>query len=157
MCIRDRSKFLKFRYAEKYDRLIILVLGDRKKFQKEVDTGGVFTFSIKDDVIDIGRILRDIRNCDDETLKNIYDYIEYQFIERNKKEQSFSSVEYVTDPPTNQCRFYRGRTVSYTHLDGGGSLAGSPGRGQEKRGSDLRGGRPCVRAVGSFRGGGWGL
>lgn len=105
------SKFLKFRYAEKYDRLIILVLGDRKKFQKEVDTGGVFTFSIKDDVIDIGRILRDIRNCDDETLKNIYDYIEYQFIERNKKEQSFSSVEYVTDPPTNQCRFYRGRNT----------------------------------------------
>lgn len=45
----------------------------------------------------------------------------------------------------------------YADVTGGGSLAGSPGRGQEKRGSDLRGGRPCVRAVGSFRGGGWGL
>lgn len=98
--------FVKYKYIEKYDRLIIIILTNKTSFQKDFDTKDILNFSKEKDIININQIIKDIKKCDDEKLEKIYIYLEDQL----KIQDETSSVKYVTDPPANQCMFYSGRT-----------------------------------------------
>lgn len=110
--------FLECHYEKYYDRLLIVVLGDRTKFNKDFNTRGIFKFSRTNDVLDINEMIREVNKKDDEKVEKIHSYLEKQFIKGHAQRSNYtlSKVEYVTDPPTNQCRFYQERTTEESDI-----------------------------------------
>lgn len=98
--------FIEQNYFEKYDRLIILLLDDKPNYEKEFDTKGKLIFSKDKDIIDFKQIFKDIMSCDIEKLERIAEYLKAHIDLQNN-----GKVRYVTDPPTNNCVFYRGRSA----------------------------------------------
>jgi tetratricopeptide (TPR) repeat protein len=70
------NAFSKHGLANDYDSLKILIIGDRTGDYPTLDVPEGITFSAKDDVIDIGQLLKDIAQLPVETLKTIADLIE---------------------------------------------------------------------------------
>ena len=46
---------------KKYDRLVILILGNKKNYKTRFDTQGKFMFSKEKDIIDIESIIKEIQ------------------------------------------------------------------------------------------------
>lgn len=61
------DSFIKNEYEKKYKRLIIIILGNKTRFNKEFDTQNKFPFDKKKDVIDINQIIKDIDKCNGRT------------------------------------------------------------------------------------------
>ena len=97
--------FIKYELYKQYDRLLIVILGEKKKYKKEFKTCGFFTFSVQLDIIDFKRLVQDISKCEIVRQNKIVHYMKEHFGGLGN-----SSIKYITDPPSNNCKFYRGRS-----------------------------------------------
>lgn len=58
-----------------YNRLIILILTQKKNYTTDFDTEGKFSFDKKKDIWDVESIIKDVRKLETEKLKEINDYL----------------------------------------------------------------------------------
>ena len=65
-----------------YDRLIILILTQKKNYSTEFDTAGKFVFDKKKDIWDVESLIKDIRKLETEKLKAINEYLSNELNEK---------------------------------------------------------------------------
>lgn len=69
------SEFNQNRFYEIYDRLIVLILTQKKKYSTDFDTEGKFTFDKEKDIWDVESLIKDIRELELDKLKKINEYL----------------------------------------------------------------------------------
>jgi hypothetical protein len=84
------EEFVKKCSYEKYDKLIILILTNKKKYTTTFDTKGKFNFDIKNDIWDVTDLIKKINELPTEQLKKINDFLQVEF---NNKCNSNTSTE----------------------------------------------------------------
>lgn len=85
--------FLKNEHEKIYSRLVILVLGNKTRFNKDFNTKNKFVFDRKNDVIDIKQIIKDLDKCDDEVVWQVQSYLEEKIqVSDNKKKYKEKST-----------------------------------------------------------------
>lgn len=93
------KEFVEKECYKEYDRLIILILTNKKSYTTNFDTEEKFNFDKKKDIWDIEKIYKDIRNLDLQKLKDINDYLSSEFDEKyyiGKRTQS-SEIDTIID------------------------------------------------------------
>ena len=58
-----------------YDRLVVLILTQKKNYSSNFDTQGLFSFEKERDIWDVEKLIKDIRELETEQIKNISDYL----------------------------------------------------------------------------------
>jgi hypothetical protein len=85
------KSFIEEEYYKVYDRLIILILGEKKDYRANFDTQGKFSFDKKDDIWDDAEIMKKISNIKDiTTLDQINFYMKTEL-------EVFLGVDVLTD------------------------------------------------------------
>lgn len=69
------NKFVEKQLYKSYERIIILILTEKKNYTANFDTGGFFSFDAANDIIDIDDLLSAIENLDIELLEKINNYL----------------------------------------------------------------------------------
>lgn len=69
------EEFNKSRAYHLYDRLVVLILTQKKKYSSNFDTQGLFSFEKASDIWDVEKLIKDIRELETEQIKNISDYL----------------------------------------------------------------------------------
>ena len=72
------DKFIKNGHENEYDRLIVFVIGTKRKYKKSFNTGGKFCFDGDTDVWDTGYLIKAISEKSPEELSRICDFFEKQ-------------------------------------------------------------------------------
>ena len=60
---------------ESYDRLIVLILTQKKKYSSNFDTQGMFSFEKERDIWDVEKLMQDVRELETEQIKAISNYL----------------------------------------------------------------------------------
>lgn len=93
------SKFIEYEHQKKYDRLIILILTEKKKYKTDFDTKGEFIFHKETDIIDPKDLAKALRNDTTDKLKKISDFLDKEL--KTKENTNFSTeaseVETIID------------------------------------------------------------
>ena len=87
---------------KEYDRLIIALLVDKKKYTATFDTKGFFTFSVQNDIIDLSDLALYVKNCSLEKQQKIVDILLEEF--EYKSTFVFSNIETLEKQITARCR-----------------------------------------------------
>lgn len=94
------KEFIEHKYYKKYDRLIILILTQKKNYTVDFDTEGKFLFDKKEDIWDVESIIKYIRKIVEiEKLKEINNYLlkeldeKYYTVQRTQS----SEIDTITD------------------------------------------------------------
>lgn len=69
------EEFNKSQAYHLYDRLVVLILTQKKKYSSNFDTQGLFSFEKARDIWDVEKLIKDIRELETEQIKNISDYL----------------------------------------------------------------------------------
>ena len=69
------EEFNKSQAYHLYDRLVVLILTQKKKYSSNFDTQGLFSFEKASDIWDVEKLIKDIRELETEQIKNISDYL----------------------------------------------------------------------------------
>jgi hypothetical protein len=77
--IKTIEGFIKNKYYEKYDRLVILILGNKKDYTTSFDTQDKFIFSKKNDIIDIEDLIQVIQEKTTSDLQKISNFLDREF------------------------------------------------------------------------------
>ncbi len=70
------NKFVERKSYNKYKRLVMLILTEKKKYTKDFDTQGKFQFDRKSDIWDIDDLIQKIRFLPIEKIKEINEYLQ---------------------------------------------------------------------------------
>lgn len=93
------AEFLLNKSYEKYDRLIILILTNKKRYSTVFDTDGKFSFDKNNDIWDVNDLIKKVNALPIEKLKAINDFLQLEL--NNKCESKVSSeaseVETIID------------------------------------------------------------
>lgn len=93
------EKFNKNQAYQLYDRLVVLILTQKKNYSSEFDTQGMFTFEKVKDIWDVEKLMKDIRELQTEKIKAISSYLSEEL--RNKyysvRETQASEVDTIID------------------------------------------------------------
>lgn len=84
------AEFLLNKSYEKYDRLIILILTNKKRYSTVFDTDGKFSFDKNNDIWDVNDLIKKVNALPIEKLKTINDFLQ---LELNNKCGSMVSSE----------------------------------------------------------------
>lgn len=92
------SEFIKNHSYEKYDRLIILILTEKKQYSTEFDTKDNFEFDKARDIWDVKDLIQIVYPLPTERLKIINDYLQTELYEKctNRRSEA-SEVETIID------------------------------------------------------------
>lgn len=91
------KEFIEHKYYKKYDRLIILILTQKKNYTVDFDTEGKFLFDKKEDIWDVESIIKYIREIVEiEKLKEINNYLSKELDEKYYTVQRTQSSEIDT-------------------------------------------------------------
>ncbi|WP_099314296.1 SMEK domain-containing protein [Clostridium paraputrificum] len=90
------EKFIEYKWFEKYDRLIILILTNKKKYSTEFDTQGKFDFNIKSDVIDGEDLIKMVNEYSPKELKDIAQFLEDELLEKVNQRRKIQATEVET-------------------------------------------------------------
>jgi len=84
---------------KKYDRLIVLILTEKKKYTTNFDTKGMFTFEQKKDIWDTADLIEQINTLKTKRIKEISDYLEEELCNKiyEAKETQASEVDTIID------------------------------------------------------------
>jgi len=74
------EKFISNKYYEKYDRLIILILGNKKNYTTAFDTQEKFIFSKVNDIIDIQTLIQSIQSKSTSDIQVINDFLNRELL-----------------------------------------------------------------------------
>lgn len=93
------KEFNKKEYYKLYDRLIILILTQKKNYTTEFNTDGKFSFDKTKDIWDVKDLMECIRGLDTEKIKEISYYLSREWCDKNYviKETQASEVETIID------------------------------------------------------------
>ena len=93
------EEFNKNRAYQLSDRLVVLILTQKKNYSSEFDTQGIFTFEKAKDIWDVEKLMKDIRELQTEKIKAISSYLSEEL--RNKyysvRETQASEVDTIID------------------------------------------------------------
>ena len=82
-----------------YDRLVVLILTQKKNYSSNFDTQGMFTFEKTKDIWDVEKLMKDIRELQTEQIKAISNYLSEEL--RNKyysvRETQANEVDTIID------------------------------------------------------------
>lgn len=99
------DEFIEDKWYEKYDRLIVFMLKNKKNYSTNFDTKGKFSFSKKGDILDINDLITIISNFSVEKLKKIDEYLSQEFVDKEQRvpyteagevESIMDLIEYIT-------------------------------------------------------------
>jgi primosomal protein N' len=77
---KTTDKFIKNQLHKKYKKLIVLILSEKKQYKKSFyPDAGDFQLDLKQDVLDIKRILQEIRSLNVSKLRDIHDFLDSEF------------------------------------------------------------------------------
>ena len=65
------EEFNKNKAYQSYDRLIVLILTQKKKYSSNFDTQGMFSFEKERDIWDVEKLMQDVRELETEQIKAI--------------------------------------------------------------------------------------
>lgn len=82
---------------KKYDRLIFLILTEKKRYTTEFDTQGLFSFDKNSDIWDIETLIQRINALPTEKLREINDYLDTELNEKCSKQTEASEIETIID------------------------------------------------------------
>ncbi|MCK5416763.1 SMEK domain-containing protein [Candidatus Parcubacteria bacterium] len=83
------KKFIKYKLYEKYDRLVIFVIGEKQSSYIDFDTQLEFTFDKEKDIWDDNFLIKEINKLDIAKLKEIQKFLEENLIEFKLPENLF--------------------------------------------------------------------
>lgn len=93
------EEFNKNQAYQLYDRLVVLILTQKKNYSSNFDTQGMFTFEKTKDIWDVEKLMKDIRELQTEQIKAISNYLSEEL--RNKyysvRETQASEVDTIID------------------------------------------------------------
>ena len=69
------EEFNKNKAYQSYDRLIVLILTQKKKYSSNFDTQGMFSFEKERDIWDVEKLMQDVRELETEQIKAISNYL----------------------------------------------------------------------------------
>lgn len=76
------EEFNKNKSYNRYDRLVVLVLTQKKKYTVAFDTDGNFVFDKTKDIWDVEDLMKDIRKLDTEQIKEISNYLSKELCDK---------------------------------------------------------------------------
>ena len=96
---RTIEEFNKNQVYHSYDRLIVLILTQKKNYSSNFDTQGMFTFEKTRDIWDVERLIKDIRELESEKIKDISDYLSKELCSKyySVKETQAGEVDTIID------------------------------------------------------------
>ena len=82
-----------------YDRLVVLILTQKKKYSSNFDTQGLFSFEKARDIWDVEKLIKDIRELETEQIKNINDYLSEELYNKyySVRETQAGEVDTIID------------------------------------------------------------
>lgn len=105
------SKFREKKLYKNYNRLILLVITDKKNYTAQFQTGGEFAFSKTDDIKDIDDLLTDIERLPLEKLNELHEFLKKELsaiISATAEPNSLlaKAEKRISLPPTNGEKFF---------------------------------------------------
>ena len=93
------EEFNKNEYHKTYDRLLVLILTQKKKYKKEFITDGKFMFNKTKDILDVKDLMRDIKKLDTDRIKEISNYLSEELCDKyySAKETQASEIDTIID------------------------------------------------------------
>lgn len=79
-----------------YNRLVILILTQKKKYTSNFDTQGLISFEKERDIWDVENLIKDIRKLDTEQIKDISDYLSEELCNKYYSERETQAEEVIT-------------------------------------------------------------
>jgi hypothetical protein len=83
------DKFIGLKLFNKFNELNVIIIGNKKNYQKEFETSGLFEFSIEDNVIDINDLLKVIKKVKTDKMEQISNFLKNEI---RAEEQSESTL-----------------------------------------------------------------
>lgn len=82
-----------------YDRLIILILTQKKNYTTDFDTQGKFLFDKKRDILDVEDVIGDVKKLDTERIKRVSNYLSEEFYNKvyEVKQTQASEIDTIID------------------------------------------------------------
>ncbi|MDD6467030.1 MAG: SMEK domain-containing protein [Erysipelotrichaceae bacterium] len=93
------DEFIKNKLFNEYDRLIVLMIPDKRRYTKSFDTKELFHFDKNKDIWDTKQLIKDINNLGLSRVKEIHDYLSKELCDKNNdtKRTIASEVETIID------------------------------------------------------------
>lgn len=82
-----------------YDRLVVLILTQKKKYSSNFDTQGLFSFEKARDIWDVEKLIKDIRELETAQIKNVSDYLSEELYNKyySVRETKAGEVDTIID------------------------------------------------------------
>lgn len=93
------EEFNKSQAYHLYDRLVVLILTQKKKYSSNFDTQGLFSFEKARDIWDVEKLIKDIRELETEQIKNVSDYLSEELYNKyySVRETQAGEVDTIID------------------------------------------------------------
>ena len=93
------EEFNKSQAYHLYDRLVVLILTQKKKYSSNFDTQGLFSFEKARDIWDVEKLIKDIREVETAQIKNVSDYLSEELYNKyySVRETQAGEVDTIID------------------------------------------------------------
>lgn len=93
------EEFNKSQAYHLYDRLVVLILTQKKKYSSNFDTQGLFSFEKARDIWDVKKLIKDIRELETAQIKNVSDYLSEELYNKyySVRETQAGEVDTIID------------------------------------------------------------
>lgn len=93
------EEFNKSQAYHLYDRLVVLILTQKKKYSSNFDTQGLFPFEKARDIWDVEKLIKDIRELETAQIKNVSDYLSEELYNKyySVRETQAGEVDTIID------------------------------------------------------------
>lgn len=93
------EEFNKSQAYHLYDRLVVLILTQKKKYSSNFDTQGLFSFEKARDIWDVEKLIKDIRELETTQIKNVSDYLSEELYNKyySVRETQAGEVDTIID------------------------------------------------------------
>ena len=93
------EEFNKSQAYHLYDRLVVLILTQKKKYSSNFDTQGLFSFEKARDIWDVEKLIKDIRELETVQIKKISDYLSEELCNKyySVRETQAGEVDTIID------------------------------------------------------------
>ena len=93
------EEFNKSQAYQLYDRLVVLILTQKKKYSSNFDTQGLFSFEKARDIWDVEKLIKDIRELETAQIKNVSDYLSEELYNKyySVRETQAGEVDTIID------------------------------------------------------------
>lgn len=93
------SEYIKNESYKKYDRMLVLILTEKKKYTTDFDTQGKFSFDKRNDILDTKDLIKVIRGLSTSKIKEIDEFLDRELCQKvyRVQETQASEVDTIID------------------------------------------------------------